>query len=189
LIVLRWIMGLFHASTAAASLSGWISFLGFILTILLIVLALRWFRNHVMWSVRNRLIVTYLFIGGVPVTLAIVLALGTGDVAAALLDTFRSISAMQGQVQRLSPSNAAAAEEIFRHHVTPERIMASETVFPARTVAVLRDGAAPKWLKDGSAGLVSDRGELSLRAANSITAAAGPEMVVSTVSFDQKFLG
>src|SRR5262249_50199320 len=130
-----------------------------------------------------------LFIGGVPVTLAIVLALGTGYVAAEHLATFIAISAMQGQVQRLSAANAAAAEEIVRHNVTPERIMASETVFPARTVAVLRDGAAPKWLKDGFAGLESDRGELSLRAANSITAAAGPEMVVSTVSFDQKFLG
>src|SRR5215467_3461292 len=108
LIVLRWIMGVFHATTAAASLSGWISFLGFVLTILLIVLALRWFRNHVMWSVRNRLIVTYLFIGGVPVTLAIVLALGTGYVAAEHLATFIAISAMQGQVQRLSAANAAA---------------------------------------------------------------------------------
>ena len=65
------------AARIAGPLLGWTRFLGYVLAALLIFLALRWFRNHVMWSVRNRLIVTYLFIGGVPVTLAAVMALGS----------------------------------------------------------------------------------------------------------------
>lgn len=188
LIVLRWIVSLAGASSIAGSLAGWVRLLGLVICVLLIALALRWFRDHVMWSVRNRLIVTYLFIGGVPVTLGVVLALGTGYLAAEHLATFLAISQIQAQEQRLGAANAAAAEQIVRQHATPERIMASDTVFPGRTVTILTAASAPRWLKDGFAGLVSDRGQLSLRAANSISTSGGPQTVVSTAPVDQKFL-
>src|SRR5689334_25433336 len=67
-------MKLAGASTLAEPLQGWTSFLGFVLAIFATVLFVRWFRNHVMWSVRNRLIATYLFIGGVPVVLVLLIA-------------------------------------------------------------------------------------------------------------------
>ena len=58
---LEWPFKRAGATSIAESLRGWTGFLGFFLTLLVVFLALRWFRNHVMWSVRNRLIVTYLF--------------------------------------------------------------------------------------------------------------------------------
>ncbi len=54
------------SASAADSMGGWTGFLGFILFILATILAIRWFRNHVLWSVRNRLLVTYLFVGRFP---------------------------------------------------------------------------------------------------------------------------
>src|SRR5262249_48637558 len=69
------------ATRIANPLQGWTTFLGYLLACLLAFLILRWFRTHVMWSVRNRLIVTYLFIGGVPVTLAVIMASGIGYLA------------------------------------------------------------------------------------------------------------
>ncbi len=59
----------------ATTLSGWTAFVGFILAILLLILSLRWFRNTVMWSLRNRLIVTYVFIGVIPVLLLAIIGL------------------------------------------------------------------------------------------------------------------
>src|SRR5258708_33285538 len=61
LLALRAILKLFGAISPMSSLGGWAWFLGFVLVCLLAFLALRWFRNHVMWRLRNRLIVTYLF--------------------------------------------------------------------------------------------------------------------------------
>lgn len=188
LIALRWVTRVAGGVNVAASLGGWITFLGLILSTLVIVLALRWFRDHVMWSVRNRLIVTYLFIGGVPVFLALVLALGTGYIAAEHLATFIAISELRGQEQRLGAANAATAEDIVRRHTPPEKIMAADTVFPSRTISILPAESAPKWLKDGFTGLVNDRGQLSLRAATLITTSKGPAMVVSSLPLDQRFL-
>jgi phosphoserine phosphatase RsbU/P len=189
LVVLRSIMVVAGAASVAGPLGGWISFLGLVLAVLVIALALRWFRDRVMWSVRNRLIVTYLFIGGVPVTLVLILAVGTGYLAAEHLATFIAISEMQAQEQRLGAANAAAAEEIVRRHTTAERIMANDTIFPSRSIMILPPASTPKWLKDGFTGLVSDSGKLYLRAANSISTPEGPALAVSSVAFDQKFLG
>src|ERR1044071_10194665 len=64
LLVLQGLLRLVSLTRAADALAGWTVFLGWTLGILLLVRGLRWLRDHVMWSVRNRLIVTYLFIGG-----------------------------------------------------------------------------------------------------------------------------
>src|SRR5262249_6082553 len=99
-----------------------------------------------------------------------------------------AVSEIHAQEQRLSAANAAAAEQIT-HGATPEKIIAADTVFPGRSIEVLRQKEIPGWLKDGFAGLVSDGKQLSLRAANAVTTPHGQAMVVSVVPFDQKFLG
>jgi phosphoserine phosphatase RsbU/P len=188
LFVLQWIFKKAGAEGTASGLQGWVSFVGLALWILLLFLALRWFRNHVMWSVRNRLIVTYLFIGGVPVALALTLALGTSYLGVEHLSTYLAVSEIQANEERLSAANAAAADLVVRRGLTPEQIVAADTVFPGRSVRILRQAEAPGWLKDGFTGLVSDGDQLSLRAANAISTRQGPGLIISTVPFDQKFL-
>ena len=188
LLLLHWLVKLANGAGAAAALGGWTSFLGWVVAVFLLFLALRWFRSHVMWSVRNRLIVTYLFIGGVPVALAVAMAIGSGYLVLGDLATFVAVSEIRVQENHLSAANAAAVEEITRHSSTPERIASVDGSFPGRSITVLPASALPSWLKDGFAGLISDKGRIYLRAANSLPDPKNLSMVVSSVPFDQKFL-
>ena len=56
------------------SLGGWVAFLAFIAAILFSILAFRWLKVRILWRLRNRLIVTYVFIGVIPVVLLVALA-------------------------------------------------------------------------------------------------------------------
>jgi sigma-B regulation protein RsbU (phosphoserine phosphatase) len=171
----------------ASFLGGFTGPLGFLLTILVIWLLIRWFRNHVMWSLRNRLIVTYLFIGGVPVTLALAMSLVTGYLVLEHLATFIGVSEIHAQEQRLSAMNQAAAREIAIRQKTPEEISESSPFAGAQTT-VLPAAATPAWLKGSFAGLVSDQGRIYLRAADQIMRGKRQVYVVSSVPFNQQFL-
>src|SRR5215472_18824415 len=122
LLALKWIFKLAGVTRIADPLNSWTTFVGYVLAVLLLFLALRWFRNHVMWSVRNRLIVTYLFIGGVPVMLAVLMALGIGYFSVKHLAHFLALSEIRAQSQRLAAANAAAAEDIESRRKTPQQI-------------------------------------------------------------------
>ncbi len=172
----------------AEPLRGWISFLGFILAVALFIVALRWFRSHVMWSVRNRLIVTYLFIGGVPVILAFTLALGTIYIIVEHVATYLTVSEIKAQEQRLVAANAAAAEEILKRGRTPAQIMAGDTVFPGRVITILPSESKPKWVNEDFSGLINDSGRLYLRALKPVSTKGGSEMVQSSVPVDASFL-
>jgi sigma-B regulation protein RsbU (phosphoserine phosphatase) len=188
LLVLRGLLRLVSLPRAADALAGWTVFLGWALAILLLVRGLRWLRDHVMWSVRNRLIVTYLFIGGVPVTLAVAIGLLSGYLVLGDLAVFSAVSEIKAEANRLGAANAAAEEEITRHSSTPERIAATDKEFSGRSIAVLPMSSLPGWVKDGFAGLVNEKGHIYLRATNAHKSSRGPAMVVSSVAFDQRFL-
>jgi sigma-B regulation protein RsbU (phosphoserine phosphatase) len=189
LFLLQWLLQLAGANRAAATLSGWITFLGWVVAILLAFVALRWFQKHVLWSVRNRLIVTYLFIGGVPVTLAVAIALLSGYLVLGNLAIFSAVSEIKVEANRLAAANAAAEEEITRHSSTPAKIAAVDTSFPGRSIAVLPTSALPGWIRPGFTGLVSEKGHIYLRAANAHQDSRGPAMVISSVLVDRRFLG
>src|SRR5574340_419917 len=55
----------------AATLAGWISFLTWVSATLAALLLLGWIRRKLLWRLRNRLIVTYTFIGVIPVVLLV----------------------------------------------------------------------------------------------------------------------
>jgi sigma-B regulation protein RsbU (phosphoserine phosphatase) len=188
LLVLQWLFKLANAPNAAAALSGWTVFLGWAISILLLVLALRWLRDNVMWSVRNRLIVTYLFIGGVPVTLAVSIALLSGYLVLGDLAIFSTVSEIKAEASRLGAANAAAEEEITRHSNTPEKIAAEDKSFSGRSIMILPTSSLPSWVKDGYTGLVSEKGHIYLRAVNSHRDSRVPTMVVSSILLDRKFL-
>ncbi|MGB9123220.1 MAG: PP2C family protein-serine/threonine phosphatase [Candidatus Angelobacter sp.] len=188
LLLLQWVLKAIHAAGAADSLSGWTTFLGWTVSLLLLWLGLRWLRDHVMWSVRNRLIVTYLFIGGVPVTLAVSIALLSGYLVLGDLAVFSAVSEIKVEANRLGAANASAEEEINRHSSTPEKITARDTSFPGRSIAIVPTSSVPGWVKDGFSGLVSEKGHIYLRAVNSLQYPRGDAMVISSIQFDRKFL-
>jgi len=187
LVLLRWLLRLMGVSGAAGSLSGWIIFLGWVFGILALITTMRWFRSYVLWSVRSRLIVTYLFSGGVTVALLAAMAIASGYLGVESLTTFIAVSEVRALEQRVAAVNAADAEDIERHGGTPEQTAARDSSFPGRTITVIPQSAAPAWLKDGFASLVTDQGHVYLRAARAAKA-NGPVLVVSSVPFDQKML-
>jgi hypothetical protein len=58
LLLLQWLLKAAHATTAADALSGWTTFLAWMVSMLLLWLDLRCLRDNLMWIVRNLLIVT-----------------------------------------------------------------------------------------------------------------------------------
>src|SRR5947209_3307948 len=93
-------------------LSGWIVFLSIIVFALLCVLGARWISSRLLWRLRNRLIVTYIFIGVVPLILLISLAglafyLFSGQFAAYILT-----SRLDYERRSLRASNLVIAGEI-----------------------------------------------------------------------------
>ena len=93
-------------------LQGWIWFLSTIVAVLLLWLAKRWISANFLWRVRNRLIVTYFFIGVIPLVLVITLAglvfwLLSGQFAAYVLKT-----RIDSILQEISTANRSIAEQI-----------------------------------------------------------------------------
>src|ERR1035441_9384469 len=62
LFALQQLLGLF-AKSWGEHLGGWVGFLTFVAVVLFSILAFRWLRRRILWRLRNRLIVTYVFIG------------------------------------------------------------------------------------------------------------------------------
>ena len=66
LLLLIWSASLPVKPGGSASLSGWVKFLAYVTAFLALALGLRWLRRKLMWRLRNRLVVTYVFIGVIP---------------------------------------------------------------------------------------------------------------------------
>ena len=73
LFALQKLFGLFKVSFGLA-LRGWVGILSFLAIILFALLAFRWLKAKLLWRLRNRLIVTYVFIGVIPVVLLVAMA-------------------------------------------------------------------------------------------------------------------
>src|SRR5277367_6676307 len=61
------LLRLITRSATGTMLSGWTSFLAFVFLVFLALISVRWTRQRLMWRLRNRLIVTYIFIGVIPI--------------------------------------------------------------------------------------------------------------------------
>jgi sigma-B regulation protein RsbU (phosphoserine phosphatase) len=193
LILLELAMLRLHAPGAAANLDPWVRFLGLIFLLLFTFLTLRWFRDYVMWWLRNRLIVTYLFIGGVPVFLVLAMAIISAYFLLLQFASFLAVSEIQTQLQNLHNTNAAIAEQIENQPGTAERYVSgklnpNDSNFPGLTVQVVPDSERPPWLQGRFSSLVTDHGKLSLRAARLATTRGHRSLVVSVVPLDSRFL-
>jgi|HubBroStandDraft_1064217.scaffolds.fasta_scaffold00656_2 sigma-B regulation protein RsbU (phosphoserine phosphatase) len=74
LLTVQWVTRGVSPATSE-SLQGWVIFLSGLAIVLLAIVAVRWLRSQVLWRLRNRLIVTYVFIGVIPVFLLVMISL------------------------------------------------------------------------------------------------------------------
>lgn len=128
----------------SAMLSGWTTFLTWVFIGCELGMGLRWVRQRLMWRLRNRLIVTYVFIGVIPMILLVAMALVAGYLFAGQFATYIALSDMQTELQHLEAANNALAAQ-FRSlsrsdKLTPqlasEIASASDENFQQRTVTV-----------------------------------------------------
>src|SRR3984957_236269 len=183
LFFLLWITNLF-----GAKVGGWASFTTIVFVFFATIMAFRWGYRPVLWRLRNRLIVTYLFIGVMPILLLLLMGAVAGYLFAGQFATYVAISDLHSELQHLQAANDSLAAQLFpleasgklNEHVAGEFTRASDERFPQRTVTVWRgrqgfvlstSGALlatqpyqiPSFISGDFTGFVVDRGALHLR--------------------------
>ncbi len=152
------------------------SFFGGLLTLdalsLLVVsfpLLLRWMRRSLLWSLRSKLILTYLLIGLAPVVLFVTLAGLSAYVLAGQFAIFVASSHIRAEVGHMATDNAAyalhAAHLLERSGGNPQTVLLPELTSAASPAATLRENperevaifykGGPLLLADGNGHFVS----------------------------------
>ncbi len=184
--------------------SAW--FVKFLLTATLIILAYRWLTRKFMWRLRNRLIVTYIFIGVIPLVLLGTMALLGAYLFAGQFSSFVVTSDLQSELKRLSDLNTNITSEVLpivRRTGAPPKsadsmVTLTSSEFANRDVVVFLHGK-PYVLQHGSkqdvrmtppptnseSAIVLDGDALYLRAVSRVPIAPKDVMtVVSSVPLD-----
>ncbi len=204
-IVFRW-SGLANGG----GLRGWVLLLSFAVIILFVLVGIRWVRQKLMWRLRNRLIVTYMFIGVIPAILLITMAFVTLYLFAGQFANFVVLAELNARLRGISASNTAVASEMARE------LDANQTISNFVKELKVRD---PEWKKrnvcafenekmlicDQSigqfqlaavalayrtpGGIVNDHDRLELRSATTLAVKAGDLTVVSSEPLDEELLG
>jgi phosphoserine phosphatase RsbU/P len=97
------------------SLTGWVTFLSALAIVLFTFAGFRWLRSKLLWRLRNRLIVTYVFIGVIPVFLLVVISLITLYLLAGQFASFVVTSDISTHLRGIEAANRA-----FAHHLATE---------------------------------------------------------------------
>src|SRR5215470_16955598 len=98
--------------SAGRTLGWWVSFLSFIAIVLFTVLAFRWLKAKLLWRLRNRLIVTYVFIGVVPALLLIAMVFATLYLFAGQFANFIVTSEIHVHLRSVEAVNSAIAHDL-----------------------------------------------------------------------------
>src|SRR5689334_19998150 len=96
-------------SAYGQSLNFWVVLLGLVSACLFLVLLYHWLKARTLWRLRNRLIVTYVFIGVIPAILLVTMAIGMFYVFAGQFANFVVTSELTAQLRSLGVMNSAVA--------------------------------------------------------------------------------
>jgi sigma-B regulation protein RsbU (phosphoserine phosphatase) len=199
---------LFHISSGA-SLAAWVSFLTFVSIALFSWLLFRWLRDRVLWRLRNRLIVTYVFIGVIPLILLVTLSLTAFYLFAGQFATFIVTTGLNSELQALQAANSALTHDLAGRmrtgagpSVTLDGLSQTDSNWQDRQVSAYLDGKLelnssptgaaapllPKFLKDSFRDVVRDHDELYLRVADTVMLGGKKMVVISTEPLDRHLL-
>src|SRR5882762_3799834 len=206
-LVLRWIVPAW-----GSSIGWWVKFLVFDAAMLFAIVAFRWLKKKLLWRLRNRLIVTYVFIGVIPVALLIALAFITLYLFAGQFASFVVTSEINSQLRRLEAVNAAIGNELaarLEHgqNATAESLAGLKKRDPAwrrRQVCAWYATKAlplcsgphaeslftfPAFVTGTFREIVRDQNELHLRVATILPLSAEKLAVVTTEPLDKELIG
>ena len=196
---------------AAASLGGWETFLDWLAIVLLAILGFRWLRSHLLWRLRNRLIVTYVFIGVIPVILLVLISLITVYLFARQFAGFVVTSDVETHLHSMEASNRAIGRALVNQferqgRLDPELIAPVRPHRPEwarREVCVWYgkepqanctgpDGAPvfdfPKFVTGDFANVIRDHGKLYLRVATIVSTEPETLRVATSEPIDRELI-
>lgn len=193
-------------------LSAWASVMTFVFVVCLLLRWMRWARQRLLWRLRNRLIVTYVFIGVIPIILLISMSLLAGYIFAGQFATYVALADLDSELQNLVMANNSLAAQVrsltLQGKLTPqlagEIATASGEGLRGRTVTVLEgekgfqvgaNGAVvevqeklPASAKSDLSNFVMDSGRLHIRALKQVNAGPRRITVISNVPVTAELL-
>jgi sigma-B regulation protein RsbU (phosphoserine phosphatase) len=197
--------------TLAAKLGGWVSFLSSLAIILFIIVAFRYLRSHLLWRLRNRLIVTYVFIGVIPVILLVLISVATLYLLAGQFASFVVTSDVTTHLRSMEAANKAIAGELTTQLSNGEKLTAEAVTgmrshdpdWTRRQICAWL-GSQKEGVCSGSAGkgsfeapafvsgdfreIVRDRGVLYIRSVTEVPTKSGRLRVISSELLDKPFM-
>jgi sigma-B regulation protein RsbU (phosphoserine phosphatase) len=111
LFAVQWLSRSVSPATSV-SLTGWITFLSVLAIVLLAIAGFRWLRSQLLWRLRNRLIVTYVFIGVIPVFLLVGISLITLYLLAGQFASFVVTSDIATHLRSMEAANRTIAHHL-----------------------------------------------------------------------------
>ena len=170
-----------------------------------------WVRQKLLWRLRNRLIVTYVFIGVIPVILLVVMTFIAFFIFAGQFASFVVTAEIQNELKTLDATNVTLAHSLAsrlqRKDSGPFTLLgdlkASNQVSTPQEVCAWLEGkpvpmsqnaqiacsiTLPTFLPPHFREVVSDHGALHLRAGTTLNAMGGKLVVVATAPLDQRLL-
>ncbi|MFZ0816852.1 MAG: SpoIIE family protein phosphatase [Candidatus Sulfotelmatobacter sp.] len=194
------------------SIGGWVTFLVFDAALLFSILAFRWLKRKLLWRLRNRLIVTYIFIGVIPAVLLVAMALITLYGFAGQFAIFVVTSDINSQLRRMEAVNAAVGNELVAHLERGDTAAAESLAGLKKRDVAWRRRRMCAWYGDkflplgdesqtppfslptfanveGVADITRDDDGLHLRVATLLPVGAKTLTVVSSEPFDKELVG
>jgi len=211
LFVLQKMFGLLKVSYGD-SLGGWVSFLSFLVIVLFSILAFRWVKAKALWRLRNRLIVTYVFIGVIPVMMLVALALISFYLFAGQFATFIVTTGLNAELKSLDATNSAITHQLASQiqrgagmgTAAIESLRQTDRGWANRQICVWLDQrlilnsappgvslappTIPSYLKSPFRDVVRDHDQLFLRSLETAPVSGGKLTVLSSEPFDQQML-
>jgi phosphoserine phosphatase RsbU/P len=210
LFALQRFFGIIKVSYGQA-LSGWVGILSFLAIILFSILAYRWLKAKLLWRLRNRLIVTYVFIGVIPVVLLMAMAFITIYLFAGQFANFVVTSELDSRLRSLQSANAAIAHEMGAHleHGQPATaellggLKRTDPEWASRQICAWKNGiplalcssvpektpfALPSFLGASFSAIVRDQGQLFLRTGSKLGVGGQELAAVSSEALDRSLL-
>jgi sigma-B regulation protein RsbU (phosphoserine phosphatase) len=193
--------------TPDSNLAGWFRWIGYITIFLGLLVAARYVRRVLMWRLRNRLIVTYVFIGVIPVVLLLLIGLIGAYLFGWQFATYIATSDIQQEISTLGALNHRAAvqmaDRISRGAPLTADLLATNAAlisdgqpsemtawYAGKAVSLPnQEAAAPPPEKAPEArGVVLDGKRLLLRVSETVPAGKEKLTVISSLPLDDKML-
>jgi phosphoserine phosphatase RsbU/P len=195
------------APAVSNSLSGWVKFLVLVAIFLFFAVAFRWLKRKLLWRLRNRLIVTYVFVGVIPAVLLISMTLITLYVTAGQFALFMVTSEINSHLHRMEAADAVVGNELaarLEHGEPPTAesfagLRQRDALWRRRRISAwygdkllpLGDEAVsfPSFAKNSFSEITRDHNGLYLRAVTMIPTGSKTLTVVTSEPFDKEFVG